>query len=86
MIDYCGPEFESFIRKYIIGNAPLPYAEMLEKVGINYIESKLSEPVENDFGFFTGRMSAVFASCGSMTNWRIDVQKMTCCWLSPIGV
>ena len=54
LIDYCGPEFESFIRKYIIGNAPLPYAEMLEKVGINYIESKLSEPAENDFGFFTG--------------------------------
>ncbi len=54
LIDYCGPEFEDFIRRYIIGNAPLPYKEMLEKVGIIYQPERPAAEAQADFGIVMG--------------------------------
>lgn len=54
LIDYCGPEFEDFIRRYIIGNAPLPYKEMLEKVGIIYQPERPAAEARADFGIVMG--------------------------------
>ncbi len=50
LIDYSGPEVEDFIRKYIIGNAPLPTKEVLETIGIIYDEEIPAKEQRSDLG------------------------------------
>ncbi len=52
LIDYCGPETEEFIRRYIIGNERLPYKEYLEKIGIKYTREGPADEIRSDLGFF----------------------------------
>lgn len=52
LIDYSGPEFEDFIRRYIIGNEKLPVKEMLEKLGIIYEEERPGDERRGDLGMF----------------------------------
>ena len=52
LIDYSGPEFENFIRRYIIGNEKLPVKEMLDKLGIIYEEERPGDERRGDLGMF----------------------------------
>lgn len=52
LIDYSGPEFEDFIRRYIIGNEKLPVKEMLDKLGIIYEEERPGDERRGDLGMF----------------------------------
>lgn len=54
LIDYCGPELEDFIRRYIIGNDPLPYREVLEKIGLIYEPERPAGDGSGDFGMVFG--------------------------------
>ncbi len=52
--DYCGPELEDFIRRYIIGNEPLPYREVLEKIGLIYEPERPAGDGRGDLGMVFG--------------------------------
>ena len=54
LIDYCGPDMQEFIEKYILRNEPLPIGEVIEKVGIRYYPVWEVQPPQPDFGFITG--------------------------------
>lgn len=66
LIDYCGPETEDFIRRYIIGNEDLPYEEYLEKIGVRYRAKEPADDVRSDLGFF------IVPERGGMTVMWID--------------
>ena len=50
LIDYCGPEAEPFIRRYITGTEELPLRDVLDAMGIRYRESAPTGEPQGDLG------------------------------------
>jgi predicted metalloprotease with PDZ domain len=51
IVDKSYPEIEDFINKYIKGTEPLPIKEYFDKLGIDYIDERLSDDSRPVFGF-----------------------------------